>query len=197
MSDTKWMFEKKDLINFYAFQEKLFSSEECKEIIKIGKKNKSYSPTVGSGKNNKPVPKQRSGNISWIKPLSNTQWIFEKISFCINDLNHKFFKFDLDGLPEGFQFTHYKKNQFYGWHIDRGYDSTYARKLSFSIQLTDPSTYKGGDLILKESAEENIIGNRKIGTLIVFPSFTLHKVTPVTKGERYSLVGWSSGSNFK
>ena len=194
MLDTKWIFEKKDLINFFAFQEELFSLKECEEIIKIGKKNKFYSSKVGSAE--KMDSKQRSGNISWINPLPNTQWIFKKISFCINDLNKKFFKFDLDGFPEGFQFTHYKKKQFYDWHIDRGYGSNYARKLSFSIQLTDPSTYKGGDLLLKDSAKEDIM-NRKIGTLIIFPSFTLHKVTPVTKGERYSLVGWSSGSNFK
>ena len=63
-------------------------------------------------------------------------------------------------IYEDFQFTKYKKNQFYDWHVDRGYNSDYARKLSFSLQLTKPSKYKGGDLVLCQSKKPDILQHR-------------------------------------
>jgi len=192
---TKWVFQKKDYVNYYAFHEKVFTDLECEDIIKLGEKQILEQGSIGNEKSiNK---KQRSGKISWITPSEESIWLFKKISAYIERLNKDFFNFDLDGFPEDFQFTKYKKNQFYDWHVDRGYNSDYARKLSFSLQLTKPSKYKGGDLVLCQSKKPDILKHREQGTLIVFPSFVLHKVNAVTKGERNSLVGWSSGSNFK
>jgi PKHD-type hydroxylase len=68
--------------------------------------------------------------------------------------------------------------------------------LSVSIQLTDPSEYEGGDLYLYDE-DKGMLMNKSQGTLILFPSFVLHEVTPITKGERNSLVAWITGPNFK
>ncbi len=192
---TKWVFQKKDCVNYYAFHEKVFNDLECEAIIKLGEKQIVEQASVGNEKLIK--KKNRMGKISWISPSEESIWVFEKVSAYIEKLNKAFFNFDLDGFPEDFQFTKYKKNEFYDWHVDRGYDSNHARKLSFSIQLTKPSKYRGGDLLLRQSPKPDVLKHKEQGTLVAFPSFILHKVTPVTKGERNSLVGWSSGSNFR
>ena len=71
-----------------------------------------------------------------------------------------------------------------------------VRKLSFSVQLNDPKDYKGGELNLYTSEKPETM-KKEQGTLILFPSFILHEVTPVTKGERNALVSWVTGKQFK
>ena len=111
-------------------------------------------------------------------------------------MNSKFFNFDLYGFIEGFQFTHYKEpDGKYKKHVDRGLNIQ-IRKLSLSIQLSDPNSYKGGDLILHYQ-DTPIILPKEQGKLLMFPSYTMHEVTPVTKGERYSLVAWITGPQFR
>ena len=101
-------------------------------------------------------------------------------------------------MSDSLQFTNYKApGGKYGKHVDRGYD-TPVRKLSVSIQLTDPKKYKGGELKLYNQEDENSsVMNKNQGSLIVFPSYVLHEVMPVTKGERNSLVTWVTGPQFK
>ena len=71
-----------------------------------------------------------------------------------------------------------------------------VRKLSFSVQLSDPDSYKGGDLLLKISNEPTSV-KRTRGAVIFFPSYILHEVTPVKQGVRKSLVGWVTGPRWK
>ncbi len=111
-------------------------------------------------------------------------------------LNQKYFNFDLFGITEGLQFTNYTApSGNYGKHVDRSF-SIPIRKLSMSIQLSNPNEYEGGDLLLHEG-EEGIPLLKEQGTLLLFPSYILHEVTPVTKGERNSLVTWITGTPFK
>ena len=111
-------------------------------------------------------------------------------------LNERFFGFDIFGINEGFQFTNYKApGDKYGKHVDRSFDFI-VRKLSVSIQLTDPKEYNGGELYLYDS-DKGTLMDKKQGTLIIFPSYVLHEVMPVTKGERNSLVTWVTGNQFK
>jgi len=182
-----------DKLNQYAFWEKAFSKEECEEIIKIGK---SKNLELGKTGNNKNVTEVRSSNISWLFPDDNLEWVFRRLTDITINLNNRFFKFDIFSFNEGLQFTNYKApSDKYGKHIDRGYDFV-IRKLSLSLQLTDPKEYEGGELQLHVESKP-LIMKKEQGTLILFPSFTLHEVTPVTKGERNSLVGWVTGKQFK
>ena len=86
-----------------------------------------------------------------------------------------------------FQFTEYQINEYYNWHTDSGNTSNAKRRISVVILLNDD--YEGGDLVLKVNENEEIM-NKKMGNLFLFDSNTLHKVTPVNFGTRYSLVTW-------
>jgi len=190
---TNWPFEI-DKIESWAYFEKAFSKKECEDLIKIGKKQKMQKGLVGS--ENK-LSKNRDCNISWIYPSVDTQKYFQKLTDIIFELNNKYFNFDLYGFSEGLQFTHYKQpNGSYGKHIDRGYNIQ-IRKLSFSVELSDVSSYEGGELNLYEGDKPMENMKKEQGTLIAFPSFMLHEVTPVTKGERFSLVAWLTGDPLK
>ena len=100
---------------------------------------------------------------------------------------------------EPVQLGRYASNGFYGWHQDESMGSCnvmgLTRKLSASLILSDPSEYEGGDLILR-LAEEVVVPKTQ-GTLVVFPSYTIHQVTPVTSGERFSAVAWALGNEWR
>jgi len=92
------------------------------------------------------------------------------------------------------QFSVYNSSDagFYEWHVDVGLrGATGRRKLSVTLQLTDPSTYEGGDLEIVTGNPSNPLKlPRNLGGAVIFPSYTLHRVSPVTKGVRYSVVLW-------
>ena len=192
---TVWPF-KMDEVHPYAFWENALTKEECEKIIKISKEDKLKRAKVRNEIENQKF-NIRDSHISWIYPQDDRlASIFQKISGYVNNLNDRFFKFDLYGLIEGFQFTNYKApGGHYGCHVDTSH-TRYIRKLSIVIQLTDPKKYKGGELKLYFDDKGTIINNSQ-GFLCLFPSYVLHKVEPVTKGERNSLVGWVTGPNFK
>jgi PKHD-type hydroxylase len=70
------------------------------------------------------------------------------------------------------------------------------RKLSCVLQLSDAADYDGGDLQLNNGSQIITVPKEK-GTITFFSSFTLHRVTPVTRGKRQTLVTWLSGPNLK
>ena len=194
-SSTSWPFEI-DNVSSYAYWNQLFSKEECEKIIEIAK-NKGLQFGVIRNEN-KDVEKSdvRSSQICWFYPDNETDWIFRRVSEIVVNLNNRFFNFDISGLNEGFQFTNYKSpGDKYGKHIDKGYGYP-VRKLSLSIQLTDPNEYEGGELILYEHESGQKMSKQQ-GDLVLFPSYMLHKVKPVTKGERNSLVGWVTGKQLR
>ncbi len=187
--NSSWNFEV-DKTNFYTFWENAFSKNECQKIINIAK-NKGLVKGKTRDKND-----VRDSKVSWLYSTDNMDWAFRRVTDIVLNLNERFFKFDLFGINEGFQFTNYQApSGKYGKHVDRGINMQ-VRKLSISIQLTNPEEYKGGELYLYDS-DEGTIMDKKQGTLIMFPSYVLHEVMPVTKGERNSLVTWVTGKQFK
>ena len=138
----------------------------------------------------------RLSKICWLYSADDLEWVFRKITDVVLNLNSRFFNFDIFGLNEGLQFTNYKApSDNYKKHIDKSLNIM-VRKLSLSIQLTDPKEYEGGQLILYED-EKGTLMKKEQGTLVLFPSYILHEVKPVTKGERNSLVSWVTGKQFK
>ena len=189
INNPSWNFYL-DKVNSYAYWEKAFTKEECNKIIKIAKDKGLIKGTT----NNK--SDARSSQISWLYSSDDLNWVFRRITDIVLNLNDRFFQFDLHGLNEGLQFTNYKApSDKYDKHIDRSLDFT-IRKLSLSIQLTNPKEYKGGELFLYED-EKGTEMKKEQGTLILFPSYILHEVKPITKGERNSLVSWVTGKQFK
>ena len=98
------------------------------------------------------------------------------------------------GFFEGVQVASYSGGGHYGWHMDVGQGVVSTRKLSISVQLSDPADYDGGELEFLASGD---CGPRTQGTLIAFPSFLVHRVRPVTRGTRWSLVSWVAGPSFR
>jgi PKHD-type hydroxylase len=188
--NTAWSF-KVDTVNAYAYWEKAFTPEECNKIIKIGK-DKGLIKGGIIGKSKLDI---RSSQITWLVP-DDLEWVYRKITDIVLSLNDRFFQFDIYGIIEQLQFTNYKApSDNYGKHVDKAQNFP-IRKLSVSIQLTDPKKYKGGELYLYDN-EQGVEMKKEQGDLILFPSYTLHEVKPVTKGERNSLVAWVTGKQFK
>ena len=115
----------------------------------------------------------------------------------MTQLNAEHFRLELAGFGEPFQLTNYdqSENGMYGWHQDFG--TSISRKLSLAMQLSDPSDYEGGNFQIFTGGNEPQTLPKKRGYILVFPSYVVHQVTPVTQGSRQSLVAWASGPAFK
>ena len=198
----------------YWYYRKALKKELCDKIISLCLKQNQRKANIAEedNKEGNVDVKQRDCYISWI----TDPWIYGILNPFIHAANKKAgwnFQWDWN---EPSQFTVYNKNQFYGWHCDQlsaPYNDTNTelpqenfnnkyRKLSLTLQLTPSSEYKGGDFQFKwfdyGKVKINQLKNGKeLGTLIIFPSFLWHQVTPVTEGTRQSLVNWSIGKPFK
>tara|TARA_Y200000002_G_scaffold374897_1_gene376332 strand:- start:473 stop:1036 length:564 start_codon:yes stop_codon:yes gene_type:complete len=177
---------------------KAISADLCNLIVETGKKITFERAQTGNGED----PVNRKSSISWLNGSMRYLEIYQPIQSLINEVNSKFYYFDLTEL-EPFQITKYhEKNQgYYKPHIDGLYDNVpkgnYVRKLSLSIQLSNPENYEGGTFEFPDDEEKFILDDSmEQGTAIFFPSYMEHGVKPVTKGTRYSLVVWTGGPSF-
>lgn len=177
----------------WAWFKDAFSTQELDSIINIGNDAELERGITGSGYDSK----FRESYVHFMFPNEYTGWIFERLTGVLNNINEQFFKFDLTGFEQGLQFTRYEAPAgHYDWHIDRGLRNVGVRKMSLTLQLNDPSDYEGGELELR-FGKDPIKPPTERGMITFFPSYVLHRVTPVTKGTRYSLVAWISGPPFK
>lgn len=174
-----------------------FTDDEI-EQIKVYANNKRFSEaSVGDSENSAPSD-IRISKVTWLNNNPDTNWIYDKLAYITRQLNGQFYQFDLYGFVEDFQFTVYEGTQkgHYDWHQDSGGNTDVPRKLSIVMQLSSPDDYEGGVLQLKTSKDEISVEKRK-GLIVAFPSYQLHRVTPVTKGTRMSLVAWTVGPKFR
>jgi len=209
-----------NLNNNYWYFESALTPKFCDEIIAYANSQKEVMARTG-GYGNKKLNKEevknlqrkRKSDLVWL----NDTWIYKELHPYVHEANRAAgWNFDWD-RSESCQFTKYKLNQYYDWHCD-SWDKPYdkpdtpehgkIRKLSMTCQLTDGSEYEGGELEfdfrnydphMREEAKhlkqaKEILSK---GSIIVFPSFLWHRVKPVTKGTRYSLVVWNLGYPFK
>lgn len=140
-------------------------------------------------------PSRRVTDIIWQSPMQPLGCIARTYIEAAN--NSAGWGFLLNG-QEDTQLSRYKSENkgHYDWHMDAFPPKDgVQRKLSCVILLNVPSEFEGGELQLKTSEGENLL--TKQGSIIVFPSFMEHKVTPVTKGVRYTAVTWAIGPSFK
>jgi PKHD-type hydroxylase len=188
--NASWQFES-DKTQNWAYMDNLFTPEECMAIIAIGNA-KLEEATVSGGEAKKDI---RESQIAWLYG-ADIEFAFRRVTDAVLNINSQFFNFDLFGMAEGFQFTRYDApTGHYGMHIDKILNGT-VRKLSLTIQLSSPEDYEGGELALQIGKEADLMP-KELGKMVVFPSYVLHEVRPVTKGTRYSLVAWITGKPFK
>lgn len=134
---------------------------------------------------------------AWMEASAESKWIYDRIQGVARALNDRVYQFAISGFSEHLQYTVYHGNEggHYDWHIDQGPLRT-RRKLSISVQLSDPAQYEGCDLQF-QAGNVTETAPRERGAVIAFPSYVLHRVTPCTKGTRKSIVAWTTGPQFR
>ena len=206
--------------NYYWYFKSAIPPKICDDIIKYGlTQEETIARTGGYGDKKltkdqiKDMKKKRNSDLVWL----NDTWIYKEIHPFVHEANKNAgWNFQWE-RSESCQFTKYKLNQYYDWHCD-SWDKPYdkpntsdhgkIRKLSMTCQLTDGSEYQGGELEFDfrnydphlRDESKHLRQAKEIlpkGSIIVFPSFVWHRVKPVTKGTRYSLVMWNLGYPFK
>lgn len=174
-----------------------FSESQIARIIELGERQPMQPATVDNGDNYGVVDKIRKSEVSWLTNTNETTWLYDSMGYICRMINGQFFGFDLYGFIEDFQYTVYRPDgDHYTWHVDKGIINNSPRKLSMVLQLSDPSEYDGGDLEFYVQGEP-LKAEKKKGLVYVFPSWVLHRVTPITRGTRRSLVVWVAGPKFR
>tara|TARA_B100001778_G_scaffold215535_1_gene178553 strand:- start:308 stop:922 length:615 start_codon:yes stop_codon:yes gene_type:complete len=146
-------------------------------------------------KDSNPI-KIRSTNIHWMtneKYRNSLYPIYQEITSKVRKINDSmWWAYNYNGY-EPFQYSEYEVGDHFNWHTDQiGFTGQNIRKISFSLGLSNINEYEGGDLVIKTSDQENHYKLDR-GDIVVFPSWVLHKVTPITKGKRRVVVGWGEG----
>lgn len=137
----------------------------------------------------------RKSSVIGINAGEQKDWIFDRMHSVIQEAN-RYYHFDLSGFYEPLQLAQYAVGDFFDWHLDFGAGASSNRKLSLSVQLSDPDSYEGGDLEFRIN-NTVVKAPRTQGMMIIFPSFIMHRVTEITKGTRRSIVGWVSGPAYR
>lgn len=132
-----------------------------------------------------------------VNSVTDNEILKDLLLACV-DANKQFWNFDIDGMEDG-QLIEYNVGDKYDWHIDSLFQegSDVERKLTVIIQMSESEEYEGGDLELMLEKVPDKETLRRKGTILIFPSFIHHRVTPITKGTRKSFVGWIRGPQFK
>ena len=175
----------------------LFTPDQCQKIIDAGRRQKPQQASVGMGRPQGGVDtKKRTTTISWI-PFKEMEPMYNDINIFIQKANKNHFGFGDIQITEQAQFTEYPEGGFYDWHMDTDVNMQHeppVRKISMTLLLLPENQFEGGDLELMAPGKR---ANMKQGHAIIFASFINHRVAPVTKGVRQSLVMWFGGEPFK
>lgn len=193
----------------WVYWDNAFTPDELERVIELCRAVK-VEPglTLGAKGKNRRSSKVRSSDIRWVyrsEGALGTAWFFDRINGVLDALNDRYYGFELNGF-ESMQYTEYpaSKRGKYGWHMDMCLDRDHLpanmiqpRKLSMTMLLDDPASFKGGQFQINEGNEKEAKTVPFLrGRIVAFPSFMIHRVLPVTKGMRRSIVVWVEGPKF-
>ena len=197
MYKNKHILEPKWKSWFITTTTPLFTPDQCRQIIEAGRSQKPQQAQVGMGKPGGGTDtKKRVTTISWL-PFKEMKPMYNDLDTFIQKANENHFGFGDIRITENAQFTEYPEGGFYDWHMDCDVSMAHeppVRKISMTLLLNDPSEFEGGHLELMAPGK---FAELKQGHAIVFASFLNHRVQPVTKGIRQSLVVWFGGKPFR
>ena len=177
----------------------IFTPKQCQMIINAGRAEPKQNASVGSGTGKKEGvldTKTRTSHISWI-PFKKMTEMYKDIEKAMKTANGNHFGFDGMQITELAQYTEYPEGGFYDWHVDNDVNMAHeppVRKISMTCLLSPESEFEGGDL---ELMAEGRVAKIKQGQAVFFASFIRHRVKPVLRGTRKSLVMWFGGTPFK
>lgn len=177
----------------YIIVPHVLTISECDGLVRYAKKKfPNAEGRIGGGGVEEGI---RKTDLRWIKHPT----LENRIADHLHWVNKQNWNFSLTEA-EFFQFGEYDKGSHYAWHSDSSLNDYHKhRKLSFTVLLSDTRTYSGGkfQVFSKLNREGKpmvkTVDKLTAGNMVVFPSSTLHRVTPVTSGIRQSLVGWVWG----
>jgi PKHD-type hydroxylase len=182
------------ILSQYCVVNNVFNDEEIDKIIDLEDLQKFTKGMVGNDEGSI-RESTRDSDVMWIMHDPSSDWLFSKFSSLVSNVNGDFFMYNINGF-DAFQYTVYRKNEHYNWHMDMSnVSNNFERKISASIILTDPKKYNGGEfeLIPNGNIEEPITLKPNKGDVIFFASWMPHRVKPVLSGVRKSLVCWVMG----
>jgi len=174
----------------------IFTPEQCQLIINAGRSEPVQDGQVGGGNAGVIDTKTRTSHISWI-PFNKMPEMYKTLEEIMHKTNNNHFGFEGMQITEQAQYTEYPSGGFYDWHIDSdvvGMNEPPVRKISMTCLLSHESEFEGGGLELMSDGK---IAKPKQGQAIFFASYIRHRVIPITKGVRKSLVVWFGGPSFK
>lgn len=195
--------ETNDPQSYYWFEHGL-SSEEVDQIIRTAselpeaERASTLGDETGGG--------TRSSMIKWLPRNQAFDWLYERMISMSKEANQALWDFDLISSLEAIQYTEYyaSENGHYDWHQDIGVGELPSkRKVSITIQLSGADEYDGGDLLICTGSsgtgelDNNLVMPKGKGVGVLFPSYMMHRVTPVTRGVRRSLVLWVGGAHYR
>jgi PKHD-type hydroxylase len=197
-----YLFEKEiyDPQQYYWFKEALTKEEVNLVIESVFKLPAEEATTLG------PNNALRSSVVKWIPQNKDWDWLYQRLMKLAIEANG-IWDFDLKSAFEQIQYTEYHASDagHYDWHQDIGFGALASRrKISITIQLSESKDYKGGDLLIALGGstkdgefKNNHVCPRGLGKGVLFPSYMMHKVSPITKGTRKSLVLWVGGEHYR
>ena len=175
----------------------LFTPEQCQMIINCGRRQKPQKAQIGMNRPGGGLDtKKRVTTISWI-PFKEMEPMYNQVNQFIQQANLNHFGFGDIQITEQAQFTEYPEGGFYDWHMDCDVNMAHeppVRKISMTLLLNHPSEFEGGDLELMSPGKFKKLEQ---GHAVMFASFLNHRVAPVTRGVRQSLVMWFGGKPFR
>ncbi|MGJ3261382.1 MAG: 2OG-Fe(II) oxygenase [Rhodospirillales bacterium] len=170
-----------------------FSRDECERLCAAFAELDARDGGLVAGRFDQKV---RQSALVWLPEGDAFEWVAQRVTRLAGDANRDVFRYALDGFEEQLQLASYGPGHYYNWHVDRGRGAVAGRrKLTLSVQLTDPEEYVGGELELNADGHPFQVPVDR-GAMVAFPAHTLHRVAPVVSGNRLSLVTWIHGPDF-
>ncbi len=172
-----------------------FTANDCAQIVTLAKSSGLSQAGLVQGQSDKSI---RTAQVAWLEDQADAAWVMQRIVGLVGEANRQY-NFELTDFSEHIQVAQYHADiaGHFDWHADIGSGELAAkRKLTLVVQLSQPIEYEGG-ILQTWSANQPVQADQSQGTATLFPAFTLHRVTPVTQGERWSLTTWVHGPSFK
>jgi PKHD-type hydroxylase len=187
--------------NDYYYYKNVFNDQMIKELENMVHTNYKFSKgRTGIAELGTDTDSYQTNNrdIAYITPMPYSKWLYDLLFPLALEANEKLFHFDIDIVTDPIHYVIYPEDGGHlDWHMDTGAYGVNKRKIAMTIQLSDPSEYEGGEFEIWFGGQQSVIVPREKGDVICFPAFCMHRVRPITKGQRKCLVFWTGGRPFR
>lgn len=188
--------------NAYFYKKNVFTDDMIRHLESMVHQNYAFSKgrtgvqELGTDTDSK---KTNNRDIAYIQPADHSKWLYDILFPIAIEANEQLFHFDIDTVTDSIHYVIYPEDGGHlDWHMDVGAYGVNRRKLAMTVQLSDPSEYGGGEFEIWMGGKDGFIElPREKGDVIVFPTFCLHRVKPITRGQRKCLVFWTGGRPFR